>query len=32
MLHDGLKSENDKRANPIMVLDLSEMIVQANKY
>jgi len=32
MLQDGLKSENDKRANPIMVLDLSEMIVQANKY
>lgn len=31
MLQDGLKGENDKRKTPIMVLDLSEMIVQANK-
>ena len=32
MLQDGLKSENDKRTQPIMVLDLSEMIVQSNKW
>jgi Fe-S oxidoreductase len=32
MLQDGLKPENDKRQSPIMVLDLSEMIVQSNKY
>ena len=31
MLQDGLKPENDKRQSPIMVLDLSEMIVQSNK-
>ncbi len=31
MLQDGLKPENDKRKSPIMVLDLSEMIVQSNK-
>lgn len=31
MLQDGLKAENDKRQSPIMVLDLSEMIVEANK-
>ncbi len=32
MLQDGLKPENDKRQSPIMVLDLSEMIVQTNKF
>lgn len=31
MMQDGLKGENDKRKTPIMVLDLSEMIVEANK-
>ncbi len=31
MLQDGLKEKNDKRNAPIMVFDLSEMIVQANK-
>jgi Fe-S oxidoreductase len=32
MLQDGLKPENDKRQTPMMVLDLSELIVQANKF